>query len=186
MLNVYIIAGPNGSGKTTFAKEFVKKKELYFLNADEIAATLNPNDYNAVKLKAGQLFFRKFYDLVSLKESFVLETTLSGNYLVKLIKILKQKKYKVILIYIFINTIEESIDRIKIRVKKGGHHIPDDDVKRRFKRSKNNFFNKYKDLVNWWEIYYNGRDQFMHVAHGENKDLNIINEHLFQVFKEDF
>jgi len=38
---LYIIAGPNGSGKTTLAKEFIEEDGLDFLNADEIAESIN-------------------------------------------------------------------------------------------------------------------------------------------------
>ena len=41
MKTLYIIAGANGSGKTTFAKEFAKEKNLYFLNVDRLAKKLN-------------------------------------------------------------------------------------------------------------------------------------------------
>jgi len=45
-LKLYIIAGANGSGKTTFAKTFAEFNELYFINADKIAKELDPREYN--------------------------------------------------------------------------------------------------------------------------------------------
>jgi predicted ABC-type ATPase len=57
-MTLYIIAGANGSGKTTFAKEFSKNKNLNFINADEIAKELDSENLTKYKIKAGKLFFQ--------------------------------------------------------------------------------------------------------------------------------
>jgi len=86
---VIIISGPNGSGKTTFAKDFLKTYKYAFLNADEIARELNPNDLSSVRLEAGKIFLRKVNELIEVNQSFAVETTLSGHYLRKIIETLK-------------------------------------------------------------------------------------------------
>ena len=124
-----IAGGPNGSGKTTFAKKYVEIYNLDFINADEIAKDLNPEDVSAVQLSAGKAFFDKVDKSISEGKSFVLESTLSGKYLVNVIKKAKAENYKVTILFVFLPDPNINITRIKRRVEKGGHHIPDEDLK---------------------------------------------------------
>jgi predicted ABC-type ATPase len=77
---IYLIAGCNGAGKTTFAKEFLPKevKCLRFLNADEIARGLSPLDPSAGAVKAAQLLLREVHDAIRDGHTFGLESTISG------------------------------------------------------------------------------------------------------------
>lgn len=181
---VYIIAGPNGSGKTTFAKGFIEEIPLPFLNADEITIELSPH-LERVRIKAGKIFFKKMEEYMADEKSFIFETTLAGKYLVRYIKRLKENGYKIELIYIFVESVEEAIRRIDIRVRKGGLHVPKEDIKRRFKRSKVNFWNMYRSMVDSWEIFLNSKDEFLQVAIGSDLELQIINEEGFSIFKEE-
>lgn len=96
MKEVYIIAGPNGSGKTTFAEEWIQEVSLPFLNADNIAKAIHPaGDLQKVRLEAGRLFFREFFNLIEGGQSFAVETTLSGKYFQSMIKRLKERQYKI-------------------------------------------------------------------------------------------
>jgi len=183
MRELFLIAGANGSGKTTLAKELLPEFGLEFVNADEIAGELNPGDVDKVKITAGKKVFTKINDLVAQGKSFAIETTLSGQYLIRLMRQLKEKGYLITLIYVFLDNPEIAIDRIKVRVRNGGHFVPDQDVRRRFYRGKKNFWNIYTDLANYWEIYYNGERGFIQVATGEIEKMMIIDETLFELFK---
>jgi predicted ABC-type ATPase len=85
---IYLIAGCNGAGKTTFAKEFLPKevKCLRFLNADEIARGLSPLQPRAGAMQAGRLLLRQIDDCLTRHETFALETTLSGKTYIRLFR----------------------------------------------------------------------------------------------------
>jgi predicted ABC-type ATPase len=183
---MYIIAGPNGSGKSTFAQEFIKEKNLTFVNADIIAQELEPNHLTPrVMYEAGRIFFQRIDQLVKEKSPFVIETTLSGKYTTKLIDRLKRENYRVQMVYVFVETPLLSIERIKIRVLKGGHPVPDVDVKRRFIRSKMNFWNLYRTMVDGWEVYDNSGKVFLPVCIGKGQDYIILDHEMFETFRED-
>jgi predicted ABC-type ATPase len=179
-MTLYIIAGANGSGKTTFAKEFSKNLNLNFINADEIAKELDSKNLTKYKIKAGKLFFLRLKSNLQLHKSFVIETTLSGKYLVKYIEQAKQLKYRVVLIYLFLEEPEINIERIKNRVFNGGHYVSDKDVVRRFYRSKKLFCSLYKNIVSSWHIYYNSDEFFEKIA----DDKIILDIEKYNKFKD--
>ena len=149
-MNLIIVAGANGSGKTTFAKEFIKNFEYYYLNADEIM--FNEKVSN---IEAGKRFLKRFNKALGNKKNILIETTLSGNYVFNLINLAKQKNYRVELIYVYISVVEENIKRVEIRAKsKEGHFVPFNDIIRRYKRSLKNLCNVL-NKVDFFEIYLN-------------------------------
>lgn len=181
MKTLYIISGANGSGKTTFAKNFAKLNDLYFINADEIAKELDSENITKYKIKAGKIFFSELKKNLESNKSFVIETTLSGKYLVEYIKQAKELDFTISLIYLFLETPDININRVKNRVLNGGHHIPQDDIIRRYYRSKNMFWSIYKDLADSWSIYYNSDEVFEKIA---SKD-KIFDEEKFSIFCKD-
>ena len=184
MKQAFIISGPNGCGKTTLADKLVEEFKLPFINADNIASELSQgSDVAKVRLQAGKMFLKKLWDHIDENKSFVVETTLAGKYYFPgIIEKLKRKKYEIILIYIFIASAAEAVNKVKQRVKKGGHSVPEEDVVRRFSRSKNNFWNIYKNSVDSWKIYFSVEENFIPVAFGEKNRYNIVDDGLFESF----
>lgn len=88
------------------------------------------------------------------------------------------------IVFIFVESPEVSIARIKERVKKGGHFVPDEDVRRRFDRGKKNFWQIYKNLADSWSLFYNSEGSFNQVAIGEKDDIFVIDQELFDKFEE--
>jgi len=164
MKTLHIIAGANGSGKTTFARHFSALNDLYFINADEIAKELDSTDVSRHKVKAGRIFFEELHTWLEGEDSFVIETTLSGKYLLKYIRKAKGKGFRVSLVYLFLETPDANVLRVANRVLNGGHDVPTDDIIRRYYRSKNLFWYRYKDQVDDWIIYYNSNEAFEEIA----------------------
>ena len=125
-----IIAGVNGVGKSSLTGVLrTERNDLgYVIDVDKLAAE---GKYSP--LEAGKIALKKIDSFLSGDISFAQETTLSGQHMEKAVKIAKEKGYSIRLFYIGLNTQDESKKRIRNRVEKGGHHISEDDVDRRFK-----------------------------------------------------
>ena len=183
---LYIIAGANGSGKSTLASEFLPAKILEFLNADEVAKEICPEHIESVKIQAGKIVLEKLEKLLNDGKSFAIETTLAGKNHIKTIKKAKELGYQVVLIYSYLDSPNFCENRIKVRVLSGGHDIPHEDIIRRFYRSKENFWNIYKDLVDEWNLFYNGTSEYILVAQYANSEIEVFSENLYNEFIKDF
>lgn len=171
---MYIIAGPNGSGKTTLAKELISDENVIFLNADEIALAIN----DRIGIQSGKIILNQLNDILHSGQSFVLESTISGRHHLQAIKNAQKQKYDIVLIYVFLESVEQNLARIKMRTQLGGHNVPKTDVVRRYKRSLENF-NDLSKVVKDWKLYYNGGTKFQLVARHDSKNLEIINPTLY-------
>lgn len=179
--NIYIIAGPNGAGKTTFAREFlphfVHCKE--FINADLIAGGLAPFSPETAALRAGRLLLDRIQVLARKKADFGFETTLAGVTYLSLFQKLKAQGYQIHLFFLWIPTVELALGRIASRVHRGGHNVPEKDVRRRFKRGLENLSKFYMLLVNSWTIVDNSEKVPRLIAVQKEGSLQIINHNLY-------
>lgn len=181
---IYILAGANGSGKSTVARVLLPNENMAFVNPDDIARELAPDDFQRVRIKAGREALRRIGEFVSSGVSFALETTLSGSTYVNMIKRARALGYVVTLAYVYVDSPDVCIERIRARVENGGHFIPDEDVRRRYGRSKANFVNVYAPLADFWILYYNGGSDIVMVAHG-NGEMTVISKERHDAFMED-
>lgn len=154
-----LVGGSNGSGKTTLAKRMVEQYGFRYLGADEFAYQLNPHDVESVEGQAARLFIHAINESINNQESIIVESTLAGLILVKHIKRARQNGYKVCCVYIYLDSVEISLQRVKLRVSQGGHNVPEDAVRRRFPRSRINFWNLYRPICHLWELYYNSPEE---------------------------
>ena len=182
MKTLYIIAGCNGAGKTTAAYTILP--EIWqcqeFVNADEIARGLSPFNPESVAIQAGRLMLERIETLLEQQKSFAIETTLATRSYVQLVRKAHAKGYCVQLLFFWLNSPEVAIQRVAKRVAEGGHDIPKEVIKRRYRAGIRNFFELYKDIVDSWIVVDNGHNPRKAIA---TKD-EIIDLTNFQYFKQ--
>lgn len=173
--NCYIIAGSNGAGKTTFAKEFLPKWVgcVNFINPDLIAAGLSPFDPDRALIKAGRLVLQQLENCAERREDFAFETTLSGRTYRRILAGIKARGYRLHLFYLWIPSPELAISRIEDRVATGGHMVPENDVRRRFDRTWRNLMQFYRPLLDSLFVMDNSGDIPALVFDEQRGDLTI-------------
>lgn len=152
---VVLISGPNGAGKTT-SSPWLLRGALdvpHFVNADAIAKGLSSFASELVALEAGKLMLIRLDALAVARESFAFETTLASRTFAPRIRSLRSNGYFFHLIYLWVASPELSILRIQDRVRQGGHFVPDDTVRQRYRRGLKNFFNLYRPIADRWDLY---------------------------------
>lgn len=170
-----LLGGCNGAGKTTLARELLPRLGLMrFLNADEMARGLSPLDPSLSAFRAGRLLLEEARALIAAKASFALESTLSGKTHVALVRQAKAQGYRVVLHYIVIGSAAQAVERVALRVRLGGHHVPEDDVRRRFDRSRRHFLADYLPLADEWGLWDNQLPPAAQIADSKTHTLDEL------------
>ena len=180
MQQLVIIGGANGSGKTTLAREFVALEKFTYLGADEIACELNPKRPEMAAIAAARLFSQRFSSLIEKRESLIVESTLSGLSLRKCIEKAKKFGYNINILFVYLDSPDLCVQRVAARVAKGGHHVPEEDIKRRHARSNANFWHTYKNLANEWALFNNGEEGIVQVAASTQSGIIVLDEARFK------
>ncbi|HQU83442.1 MAG TPA: zeta toxin family protein [Pyrinomonadaceae bacterium] len=179
-----VIGGANGSGKTTFAREIVAEKGLKYLGADDIAFELDAKNFETVKIEAARIFSKRLTESLENGESLIIESTLAGLSLKKHLQKAKQNGYSISIFFVFLDSVELCLKRIKSRVENGGHNVPENDVRRRFLRANDNFWNIYKKLADEWFLILNADDAFENIVNGDSEGIEIFDETRFLQWKK--
>ncbi len=160
MKEIVILGGPNGAGKTTVARvllpQFFRSQEFAYLNADEIAREISPQNVDAAAFAAGRRMIGRMQELVSRGMSFAFETTCAGKTYLPMLEQCKREGWRLTLIYLWLPSPDSAVGRVRRRVAHGGHGIPEKTIVRRFFAGLRNMLEFYLPLAETAAIYDNG------------------------------
>ncbi|MBO4671584.1 MAG: zeta toxin family protein [Bacteroidales bacterium] len=182
MPRLIILAGCNGAGKTTasytFLPEILDCRE--FVNSDEFAKSLSPFDPSIASVSASRYMLMRIEYLLEQNADFSIETTLATRSLVTIIRRAKAQGYKITLIYLWLQSPELALQRVRSRVASGGHNIPEDVLRRRYRMGIAYLFDTYMPLCDNWIIADNTHPPFTVVAEGNLERIIIKDEETFK------
>lgn len=147
---IVMIAGPNGAGKTTTAIPFVSSNFAVdeFVNADEIARGLAPMHPESVSLSASKLMLKRLKELLKEGMSVAFETTGAATNYVRHLKAAQDDGYAVHLLFLWLPSADVAVQRVIHRVQQGGHHIPEETIRRRYTAGLKNLIKHYLPICN--------------------------------------
>jgi predicted ABC-type ATPase len=169
MPTIYILAGPNGVGKTTYADRYLPDviRELEFVNADLIARGIAPYAPERAAMEAGRIALERIRHLIESGTSFTWETTMSGRTAVRWLQSAKDAGYTIKCYFLWVRDVDTTLRRIRQRVGEGGHHIEADVSQRRFFKTIENFVSIYRPLCDSWKLIANDAEAPRLVAAGK-------------------
>lgn len=184
---VFIIAGPNGAGKSTLAPYLLRDAFGVgeFVNADTIALGLSAFSPESVTFEAGRIMLARLRDLARARASFAFETTLATRSYAAFVAALRREGYEFQLLYLTLRSPELAVERVRSRVRLGGHNVPEAVIRRRFRNGARNFFRLYRPLADTWGIYDNSTlDAPRAVAVGRRDEFTkVLQPDLWQEFQ---
>jgi predicted ABC-type ATPase len=150
----WLIAGPNGVGKTTYAMRHLKavSGSINFVNMDEIARGLSPLEPAAAQTEAARIALARARTFIREKATFAMETTLAGRTHLGLMQEALAQGLSTALLYFSVRDPAICLERIARRVAEGGHDVEAPVVRRRFLRSLANL-PAYRLTSDLWRIY---------------------------------
>ena len=180
--NLIVVGGPNGSGKSTFALKHSDATGIRYVGADQIAAELSPDNPVSARIEASRQFIIRIRESIARRESLIIESTLAGKSLRNLIDDAISAGYAVTVLFVFLDSADSCVERVKQRVKLGGHDVPEADIRRRFVRAIANFWNTYRGLADFWMLVYNSATKPENVAFGNSAHTIVRIEKLFEKY----
>lgn len=155
--SVVVLAGPNGAGKTTSSAKLLKGALAVdeYVNVDIIAQGISGFNPDRVAIEASEIMLQRLKSLAEKRVSFGFETTLSSRSFAPWIKGLIEGGYFFHLLFLWLPSADTAVGRVAGRVKRGGHDVPEETIRRRYQRGLANFFNLYQPIASTWRVYDN-------------------------------
>ena len=155
--SVIVLAGPNGAGKSTLAPALLRGQwgVTEFVNADVIARGLSAFDPDRVAIQAGRIMLGRLKELAERRETFAFETTLASRSFAPLLAQLIETGYRFRLVFVWLPDVEMALQRVRDRVRLGGHDVPEETIRRRYTAGGRNFLELYRPLADSWRVYDN-------------------------------
>jgi len=154
---IIIIAGPNGAGKSTLAPFLLRDKLglMEYVNADTIALGLSAFQPEKVAIESGRVMLKRLHDLAQQRMSFAFESTLASRSYAPWISRLCHQGYNFHLLFLWLLSPDLAVQRVRERVRLGGHDVPEEVIRRRYRQGVRNFFRLYQRLTETWGVYEN-------------------------------
>lgn len=171
-----VLAGPNGAGKSTMAAELLVGvlRVSEYVDADVFARILPRSQ--AAPLTAGRAMLRRLDELAAARRSFGFETTLASRSFAPRIRALTRAGYECHLIFLWLPSADLAVARVAGRVRRGGHAVPEETVRRRYRSGVRNFFGLYQSLTTTWRMYDNSTDQPRLIASGAGTEALTVDD----------
>lgn len=152
---IVVLAGPNGAGKSTSARAILQNALQVdeFVNADTIAQGLSAFEPTAVAFAAGRIMLGRLHELAGARANFAFETTLATRSFAPWIRELVEGGYEFHLVFLWLPTADAAVARVAERVRRGGHSVPEEVIRRRFRAGLRNFFLIYRPLAASWQVF---------------------------------
>ena len=175
MPRLFIIAGCNGSGKTTASYSVLPEmlECTQYVNSDEFAKSIAPFDPDSASVSAGRFMLMRIKYLFDRKEDFCIESTLATRSLLRMLLEAKSNGYTVTLIYLWLNSPELAIARVHDRVLSGGHNTPEPIIRLRYLMGLKYFFDEYIPECDRWILADNSKTPFTVIAEGSKDMVHI-------------
>ncbi len=154
---VVVIAGANGAGKSTLAPSLLRDTFhlMEYVNADMVAVGLSAFRPDDVAYSAGRIAVGRLRALAGHRVDFAFESTLSGRSQAVWIARLLRHGYQFHLLYLWVGSPELAVQRVRERVRAGGHDVPEAVILRRYCNGLRNLELLYRPLADTWAIYDN-------------------------------
>lgn len=135
---LWVLAGGNGAGKSTFYRQFLKPKGIPFVNADIIAKEIAPDATDIASYNAAILAEHQRTGAVERHETFCYETVFSHDSKLDFLAAAMGAGYKINLVIIYLLSADINRARVAQRVAEGGHPVPEDKINERIPRTHQN------------------------------------------------
>lgn len=175
--NVIMLAGPNGAGKTTSSRTLLKEAldVTTFVNADIIAQGLAGFDPESAAWEASRIMLERLDELAGKRQDFAFETTLAARSYASRIEKWRSEGYCFQLYYFWLPSADLAVERVALRVERGGHDVPELTIRRRYRQSLRNLFNLYMPLADAWQVFDNERRNAVRlVAYGCGNSVESV------------
>jgi predicted ABC-type ATPase len=149
-----VVAGPNGAGKSSVAPFLVGDLSGIgrYVNPDVLAAGMSGFTPAIADRRAGRIALETIAGYVADRIDFAFETTLSGRRWPRFLQMLERGGFNTILYYLWLPSPDIAVERVRYRVARGGHDIPEGDVRRRYAASVRNLQSTWLPRVGTWHI----------------------------------
>jgi predicted ABC-type ATPase len=145
-----------------------------YVDADVFARTLPRSEATAVT--AGRAVLRRLDELTMARRSFGFETTLASRSFGPRIRRLIAAGYECHLVFLWLPSADFAVARVADRVPLGGHTVPEETIRRRYRSGLRNFFSLHQTLTTTWRMYDNSVHQPRLVASGAGRETLVAND----------